>query len=124
MSSARNFGRFESASAERTRRSSTPPGLAARLFPAAWMTGVIGHHACHGAEERLEIVRELRAPSVSGIHCDEHSTRGIQANFSTLENESLLARHRRLLNGRDLLCHDREHLEIDSVKLVEAGPCA
>lgn len=28
----------------------------------------------------------------------------------------------RLLDGGDLLCHHREHLNIDAIELIEAGP--
>eukprot|EP00962_Isochrysis_galbana_P015846 scaffold4536_cov113-Isochrysis_galbana.AAC.12 len=77
---------------------------------------VVGHHHCDGAEERLEVVGQLGAAGVAGIHRDEDAVAGIERDLASLEDEALRLHLARLLNGEDLLCNDGEHLDIDAAR--------
>ena len=59
---------------------------------------------------------------ISRVHGDEHSTRGIQFDLSTLKQQSIVPRVDASLNGHDLLGHHWQHLQVNAVELIEAGP--
>mmetsp|Transcript_33252 Transcript_33252/g.87955 ORF Transcript_33252/g.87955 Transcript_33252/m.87955 type:complete len:1619 (-) Transcript_33252:4415-9271(-) len=78
----------------------------------------------HGAEQRLEILRQLGAPGVARVHRDECSV--------CVDHPDLLLHKEELSQvGPDgvedalvLRGHHREHLDGDAVELVEAAPGA
>mmetsp|Transcript_23335 Transcript_23335/g.80944 ORF Transcript_23335/g.80944 Transcript_23335/m.80944 type:complete len:278 (+) Transcript_23335:1712-2545(+) len=86
--------------------------------------GVVGDHHGHGTKEHLQVVRELGAASVTGVHRDERAARHLQRQVGALEHESLRSARLGLLDGQNLLRDDRQHLELDAIKFVEAGPRA
>jgi hypothetical protein len=86
--------------------------------------GVVGHHHGHRAEERLQVVGQLGAARVAGIHCDEGGAGGIEADLGAFEHDHVSAAVDTSLNGQDLLGHHGQHLQIDAVELVEARPGA
>ncbi len=91
-------------------------GEGARVHEAAGVEGdladqaVVGHHHGHGAEEYLQVVGQLGAAGVSGIHCDAHVALGVEWELCALEVES----GHFVLDGaddaQDLLGHDGQHL--------------
>eukprot|EP00964_Phaeocystis_antarctica_P055483 scaffold32640_cov63-Phaeocystis_antarctica.AAC.1 len=85
---------------------------------------VVGHHHRARAEERLEVVGQLGAAGVARVHRDEDGVGRVDGQVRPLEHEVLDARRDGALDGEDLLRHDREHLEVDPVELVEARPRA
>ena len=54
---------------------------------------VVRHHHRHGAEEGLQVVRQLRAPGVPGVHGDEHAEAWVQRYLLSDELEDLILRH-------------------------------
>ena len=85
--------------------------------------GIIRHHHGHRSEQHLEIIRELLASSVAGVHRDYDVAGGVQTDFLTLEHEFLQIHAYGHLYGQDLLRDHRQDLQLDSIELVEAGPC-
>lgn len=85
---------------------------------------VIGHHHGHRAEERLQVVRQLGSAGVARIHRDEDRAGGIEIDLGALEYHFLGAGVDRALNCQNLLCDDRQDLQIDAIEFVEAGPGA
>ena len=86
--------------------------------------GVVGHHHGDGAEQRLQVVGQLGAAGVAGVHRDVHVALRVQVQLRVLEHEALHLGHDGQLDGQNLLRHDRQHLQVDAVELVEAGPGA
>lgn len=41
----------------------------------------VGHHHSDRPEEGLQVVRQLCAPSVARVHCDEDTTALVQSNL-------------------------------------------
>lgn len=70
----------------------------------------------------LQIVGEFRSAGVARVHGDEHSARGVQAQFRAFEQQLGVAGEDASLDGQDLLRHHWQHLQVDTVELVEAGP--
>ena len=83
---------------------------------------VVGDHARDGPEEGVQVVGELRAACVAGVHRDEDPKVGRPPHHLALKLEDGLARDDGLLDGDDLLRDDAEDLDVDAVELVEAGP--
>ena len=86
--------------------------------------GVVRDHHRDVTEERLEVIRELGAARVAGIHGDEHVGGVNDPELHTLEDEPFHLRRDRALNAQHLLRHHGENLELDAVKLVETRPRA
>ena len=63
-----------------------------------------------------------RRTCVSRVHGDEDITGGVQLDLRPLEQQHGGPRVDPSLDGEDLLGHHGEHLQVDSVELVEAGP--
>eukprot|EP00962_Isochrysis_galbana_P033478 scaffold11206_cov117-Isochrysis_galbana.AAC.19 len=85
----------------------------------------VGDHHGDAAVERLEVLRELLTPGITGIHCDEVAYLFIASDNVTigeLECFALLTDRRE--DAANLLRGDREHLEIDAVEFIEAAPAA
>ena len=85
---------------------------------------VVGDHHGHRPEQRLEVVGQLRAPRVAGVHGDEHRERVHELHLAALEDELRDPAFHGVLNRQELLRHHREHLDVDAVELVEARPRA
>ena len=51
--------------------------------------GVVGHHHSDGSEEHLQVVGQLLATRVAGVHGNEHGARRVQCELSALEHESV-----------------------------------
>ena len=69
---------------------------------------VIGHHHRHRPEERLQVVGQLGAAGVAGVHRDEDAARGLEADGAPLKGKLLDVLQQRLvalaqLGARDLL---------------------
>ena len=72
----------------------------------------------------LEIVGQLGAAGVPGVHGDEHGAGGVEGELGALEEELLLVGLDGALDAVDLLRHHGQHLQLDAVELVEARPGA
>eukprot|EP00960_Hanusia_phi_P047197 758288-Hanusia_phi.AAC.2 len=84
--------------------------------------GIVGDHHRHGPEERFEVVRQLGPPGVPGIHRDEAAVVPVEPDELPEELEALGVGLERVADGHDLLGDHRQHLDVDPVELVEAGP--
>ncbi len=73
-------------------------------------------------EECLEVVRQLRAASIARIHGDVHCAAGVQLNLCVFKDKALDLGLYGQLDGEDLLGHHRQHLQVNAVELIEAGP--
>mmetsp|Transcript_21123 Transcript_21123/g.39634 ORF Transcript_21123/g.39634 Transcript_21123/m.39634 type:complete len:360 (-) Transcript_21123:1292-2371(-) len=88
----------------------------------------IGDNHGDGAEERLQVIGQLCAAGVSGVHGDEDSGRGEAVDAldghggSSSDVDSRRLVDQGILNGLELGGNDGEHLNVDSVELVEAAP--
>eukprot|EP00965_Chrysotila_dentata_P026049 863782-Pleurochrysis_carterae.AAC.1 len=85
---------------------------------------VVRYHHGHCAEERLEVVRQVGAAGVAWVHRDERVAHGLERQRRALELELFHLCRFCALDRQDLLRNHREHLEIDTVELVEARPRA
>lgn len=85
---------------------------------------VVRNHHTDRSEKRFQVVWKLCSSSVSGVHCDKDSKSQIQGNHLLVELELGQLGPNCALDGEDLLSNNREHLNINSVKLVEATPCS
>ena len=65
---------------------------------------------------------ELHCTSISRVHSDENSTCGVQFDLRPLKQQSVVPRADSSLDGQDLLGHHRQHLQVDTIELIEAGP--
>ena len=81
------------------------------------------HHR-HGPQQRLEVLGQLGAARVAGVHRDEDAARRVELDLLALEPEELLVLRHGREDAQDLLRHDGEHLHLDAVELVEARPRA
>lgn len=70
----------------------------------------------------LEIVWQLLSTSITWIHCDEESTGWVQREFCPLKHEALQVSSHSLLDTGNLLGDHGQHLQLNSVELVKAGP--
>ena len=89
----------------------------------------------------LQVVRQFSTPSIPRIHSHKHSTRGSQWNLRSLKHEPLslkrttqshynssstiIAAYSLLLcqlNSSDLLSHNRQHLNINTIELIKTCP--
>mmetsp|Transcript_2367 Transcript_2367/g.7837 ORF Transcript_2367/g.7837 Transcript_2367/m.7837 type:complete len:1218 (-) Transcript_2367:3636-7289(-) len=85
---------------------------------------VVRHHHRHGPEERLQVVGQLGPACVARVHRDEDAVGRPEPNFAPLEHELVVFGQQRLPDCEQLLGHHRQHLDVDPVELVEAGPAA
>ena len=72
----------------------------------------------------LEVVRQLLPACISGVHGDEHGAGGVESQLRAFEHEAFEVGIDSILDGRDLLGYDGQHLELNAVELVEARPGA
>jgi len=84
----------------------------------------IWHHHSNISEEHLEILWELLTTGITGVHGDEVTDLWFETDVVDLtwerelpETESL-----GLGDGQDLHSNDRQHIQMDSVELIEATP--
>mmetsp|Transcript_13743 Transcript_13743/g.31845 ORF Transcript_13743/g.31845 Transcript_13743/m.31845 type:complete len:1547 (-) Transcript_13743:4516-9156(-) len=85
----------------------------------------VGHHHGHVTEERLQVLRQLLATSVTGVAGDEDASLGVKRhNLAVGEDECRAALAHGGEDAVDLLRGHRQHLEVDAVELVEATPAA
>ena len=84
--------------------------------------GQVRHHHSHGAEQRLQVVGELRTPGVAGVHGDEDTAVPVATDLGLHEHEPRLAGLDGGHDGQDLLRHHAQHLDLDTVELIEAAP--
>ena len=75
--------------------------------------------------QRLEVLRQLLAAGVAGVHRDEVANFLVEVDHLAVgELEALFVGLYGVEDATHLLRNDREHLEIDAVELVEAAPHA
>ena len=72
----------------------------------------------------LEIVWQLRAASIAWVHGDEGIAGGHQPDVHALKGEAAQLSSLGTLDGQDLLGHHTQHLQLNPVELVKAGPGA
>ena len=84
--------------------------------------GVVWHHHGTRPEQGFQVVRQLRPAGVARVHGDEHVAGVQQRDRRALEHEAARAFALGLLDGQDLLRDHRQHLQLDAVELIEAGP--
>ena len=84
----------------------------------------VGDDHRDGTEERLEVIGELGATRVAGVHGDEVTRRGHQLHLLALEQKLGELVLQSLLDGFHLRRNHGEHLQGDAVELVEATPRA
>ena len=64
-----------------------------------------GRHMLCTPEERLQVVRQLRAASIARVHGDVHSAARVQLNLCVLKDKALDLCLDGQLYGEDLLCY-------------------
>ena len=57
-------------------------------------------------EKGFQVVWQLRATSIAGVHGDVHSTTGVQLNLSVFKYKALDFGLDGQLDGQNLLCHN------------------
>jgi hypothetical protein len=73
--------------------------------------GLVWHHHCHGTEQHLEIIGQLRATCLPRVHRNEAVTGLLQHKIvGTLEVETGFALRLRQIDLLQLLRYDRKHL--------------
>jgi hypothetical protein len=91
--------------------------------------GRVGHHHGDWSEHALEIVRQLSTACIPWVHGDEQPCGPEEADLCAFKDEATrdILRAEGRLRGedrQDLLRNDREHLNVDTIELVEASPCS
>lgn len=85
---------------------------------------IVWHHHCHRPKESFQVIRKLSSTCVTGVHSDEDWKGGKHAYVTTLE----IAFWRSFCffseKNEKLLSDDRQHFNVDTVKLVETAPGA
>ena len=85
---------------------------------------VVWHHHCHASKQRLQVVGKLGSPGVTRVHRDENRESRLHLDVGALKLDPRLALGFRAEQLLQLLGNDGQHLDVDSVELVEAGPGA
>ena len=75
------------------------------------------HRAPH-----LQVVRKLLPSCIARVHCDEDSARGVQHDLCPLKHKLLQLHNHSLLDAEHLLRYHGQHLQLNAVELVKAGP--
>eukprot|EP00983_Pelagomonas_calceolata_P101910 1158747-Pelagomonas_calceolata.AAC.23 len=75
-------------------------------------------------QTHLQVVWQLSASGVAWVHCDEYPTRGQQLDEAALKVEGRQLHLEGVLDGEQLLRNHRQHLDVDAVELIKAGPGA
>eukprot|EP00968_Pinguiococcus_pyrenoidosus_P008406 scaffold602_cov298-Pinguiococcus_pyrenoidosus.AAC.10 len=75
-----------------------------------------------GAEEPLEIVRQVRPPRVARIHRDEDADLRVQGHALSAEGDLTSFRLETLLNGQDLLTDRAQNPLLETIEFVKASP--
>jgi len=75
-------------------------------------------------EERLQVLGQFGSTGVSWVHRNEQADTRRQPDLFANEVEQLLLGFYRILNALDLNGNDGQHLDRNSVELVEATPRA
>lgn len=70
----------------------------------------------------LEVVWQLRTASIARVHGDEGIAGGHQADLHPLKDERAQLGCLGALDGQHLLGHHTQHLQLDTVELIKAGP--
>lgn len=73
-------------------------------------------------EERLQVIRQLRAAGIARVHGDVHRAARVQLDLRVLEDKALDLGLDGQLDGEDLLRHHRQHFQINAVELIKASP--
>lgn len=81
----------------------------------------IGHDHRHGSKHGFEIVGQLSSAGIVGIHRDEDAHVRLKRNFLAGEHETLLLERQCDENRMNLLSHDGEDFDVDSVE--STGEC-
>ena len=71
---------------------------------------VVGHHHGNRSEQGLQVVGQLGAARVAGIHCDEGGARRDQLDLAALENEAAELGGLGVSDRDQLLGYHRQHL--------------
>ena len=61
---------------------------------------------------------------ISRVHGDEDGAGGVQFDLGPLKQKDAGPRIDPSLDGQDLLGHHGQHLKVDTVELIKAGPCS
>lgn len=67
--------------------------------------GIVWDHHGHSTEQSLEVVWQLRAAGIAGIHGDEDIAAGPQRKLAAFKDEALHLGLHRHLDFQHLLCH-------------------
>ena len=73
-------------------------------------------------DPHLQVVRKLLPSGIARVHCNENCARGVQHNFCSLKHKLLQLHNYSLLDAEHLLRYHRQHLQLDAVELIKAGP--
>jgi len=84
----------------------------------------VGHDHRDVSEQRLQVIWQLSATEEERVHRDEQSTVSLENNSSALNNNLFELLVFPFLNQNDQLRNDRKHVNLQSVELVKANPCA
>ena len=74
------------------------------------------------SSSHLEVVGQLRAASIARVHGDEGITGGHQPDLHPLKGERAQLGRLGTLDGQHLLGHHTQHLQLNTVELIKAGP--
>lgn len=85
---------------------------------------IIRDHHCYWSEERLQVIWELCSSSVTWIHSDEHTETQVEWHHLSIKFEFWKFGFDCSLNCKHLLGYHREHLNIDSIELIETSPAS
>mmetsp|Transcript_19505 Transcript_19505/g.56126 ORF Transcript_19505/g.56126 Transcript_19505/m.56126 type:complete len:212 (+) Transcript_19505:6194-6829(+) len=82
----------------------------------------IGNHHCDGTEESLEVVRQVAAAGVPGVHGDENANVFVELDGPSQQFNGVLTFEQTSLNRKNLLANGGEDSLLQSIELVEASP--
>lgn len=73
-------------------------------------------------KQHLEVIWELRAASIAGVHGDEGIAGGHQPDLHSFKGEHAELGSLGTLDGQHLLGHHTQHLQLYAVELIKARP--